>query len=205
MISSIRGICSGITEDSVVIEVGGFGAEVFVTTDVVSRRARIGEELYLYTYLKVAEDSLSLFGFADKNELNLFKKLISVSGIGAKGGMNVLSHFNVQELVSVIVREDAGELSKVHGIGAKTAKRIILDLKDRMDPEVLTSGIDVREPAKEDGALMYKESGAKKEALEALIALGYSSPVAKRAIAKVEADEDADAETILKLSLKYLI
>lgn len=201
MISSIKGICVDITGESVIIEVGGVGMEVFVTVDVLCRYARLGQEMQLYTFLKVAEDSLSLFGFRQKSELHLFKKLITVSGIGAKGGMNLLSYFNVHDLVLAIVREDVKELSKVHGIGAKTAKRIILDLKDKMEHAGLTTGIEMEESS----ALVSGESGAKKEALDALLALGYSNAVARKAIAKVEDVEDADAETILKLSLKYLI
>ncbi len=201
MISSIRGICTDITEDSVVVEVGGVGMEVFVTVDVLGKHAKIGEEMQLYTFLKVAEDSLSLFGFMQKNELHLFKKLITVSGIGAKGGLNLLSYFQVHDLVAAIVREDAKEISKVHGIGAKTAKRIILDLKDKLDGASLTYGAGPDETP----VLPQNESAAKKEAMDALIALGYGNAAARKAISKVEDIDNADAETILKLSLKYLI
>lgn len=203
MISSIRGICIDMTDDSVVIEVGGFGVEVFVTTQVLYKRAKPGEELRLFTHLKVAEDHLSLYGFTSKEELDLFRKLITVSGIGAKGGMNLLNYFRVPDLMAAIVREDAKELSKVYGIGAKTAKRIILDLKDKMDIKSLPPTMDV--PHRDGLSLEGVESPAKQEAIEALQALGYSYVAAKKAIAKVEDADNADVETILKLSLKYLV
>lgn len=202
MISQIRGKIVDIYENSIVLEISGFGLEIFVPERILMQITKMGEELLLYTYFKVAEESMSLYGFYERKDLELFKKLIMVNGIGPKGALAMLSMYTSDELKLAILSEDAKSIAKVHGIGTKTAKRVILDLKDKVQD---MESLDLVKGNQDVEVLESSFLEAKKEAISALIALGYSQVESKRAVNNVEIGENANSEQVLKLALKYLI
>ena len=133
MIAYIRGILIKKTANSVTVECGGIGYEVFTSSVVIEKIGSAGSEVLLYTYLKIAEDSHSLYGFLDNDELDIFKKLIGISGVGPKAALSIMSTLNGFDLKTAIISEDYKAISAAQGIGAKIAKRIILDLKEKID------------------------------------------------------------------------
>ncbi len=200
MISFVKGPLVEIFEDTVVIESGNVGFEIHVPISVIQNMPGIGVETRLYTYFQVREDAMCLYGFLNRQDLQMFKQLISVNGIGPKGALGILSALDPDDLRRAIVSGDAKAISKAPGVGAKTAQRIILDLKDKIDiAEILPSGFAMQgnEPA-------LSGSGVAGEAMEALAALGYSAVEAGKAVRKVEVTESMTVEDVLKASLKHL-
>lgn len=199
MIAYIIGEITDIAEDSVVIENNGMGFNVFVSSGY---QYEIGQNIKLYTYTNVKEDAFTLFGFEDKDQLNLFKKLISVNGIGPKGGLAILSIMTPSDLRFAIYNADAAAIAKAPGIGKKTAERVIIDLKDKVK---LSDSLDMPTSLKTGGvSLPDGLDEQKKDAVEALTALGYSSSEALKAVSAVEMTEGMTADMILKKSLQYL-
>lgn len=199
MISYVKGPLVDIFEDTVVIEAGYIGLEIHVPLSVLQRLPGIGAEMVLYTYFQVREDGMCLYGFLNRQDLRMFRQLIGVSGIGPKGALGVLSAMSPDDLRVAIISGDAKAISKAPGIGVKTAQRIILDLKDKIDmADVLPAGFALEE-GPEPAA-----GGVAKEAVEALVALGYSMTEANRAVRQVEVTEDMTSEAVLKASLKHL-
>ena len=201
MIAFVRGEIADITEDNVVLDVGGIGYNIKVSTQTAQRLPGIGKEAMLHTYTCVREDAFQLFGFLTKDELSVFKKLITVNGIGPKGGLAILSVMSADDLRFAIISGDAKAIAKAPGIGSKTASRVILDLKDKVSVEETLIKREMNEYAAlgENGSLQ-----AENEAVEALVALGYSPSDAMKAVKKASAPADADAEVILKLALKNM-
>lgn len=201
MIAFVRGEIADITEDNVVLDVGGIGYNIKVSTQTAQRLPGIGKEAMLHTYTCVREDAFQLFGFLTKDELSVFKKLITVNGIGPKGGLAILSVMSADDLRFAIISGDAKAIAKAPGIGSKTASRVILDLKDKVSVEETLIKREMNEYAAlgENGSLQ-----AENEAVEALVALGYSPSDAVKAVKKASAPADADAEVILKLALKNM-
>ncbi len=197
MISYVKGILSEKFTDSVVVECGGFGVEIYVPEVLVKSLPAIGESVCIYTFFKVSEDALSLYGFLNRQDLDIFKKLISVSGIGAKTALGIMSALDSFTLSQAIVSEDIKLISKAPGVGTKTAKRMILELKDKIS----TQDIIPREYAAESKII---HTAAYDEVLAALVVLGYKEFDAGRAISLVEDYEDMDAESLLKQALKKL-
>lgn len=199
MISYVKGPLVDIFEDTVVIEAGYIGLEIHVPLSVLEHLPGIGMETVLYTYFQVKEDGMCLYGFLNRQDLRMFRQLISVSGIGPKGALGVLSAMTPDELRVAIVSGDAKAISRAPGIGVKTAQRVILDLKDKIDmTEVLPAQFAAAEGPETSAG------GVAKEAVEALVALGYSQTEANRAVGKVEVTEKMTAEDVLKASLKHL-
>ena len=197
MISYVKGILSEKFTDSVVVECGGFGVEIYVPEVLVKSLPAIGESVCIYTFFKVSEDALSLYGFLNRQDLDIFKKLISVSGIGAKTALGIMSVLDSFTLSQAIVSEDIKLISKAPGVGTKTAKRMILELKDKIS----TQDIIQREYGGESKII---HTAAYDEVLAALVVLGYKEFDAGRAISLVEDYEDMDAESLLKQALKKL-
>ena len=195
MISYIKGVIDTVEHDKVVIENNNMGYNVLMSqsaTEVLGQ----GEEIKIYTYLHVKEDAMQLFGFLSKNELEMFKKLISVSGVGPKGGLAILSALPENNLQMAIISGDAKAISKAQGIGAKTAQRIIIELKDKIDLEEM---LEVSSEA------ISSDNSIQSDAIDALIALGYSKTESFNAVKKISVDENMDVEDILKLALKNII
>ena len=199
MISYVKGPLVDIFEDTVIIEAGYIGLEIHVPLSVLDRLPGIGMETILYTYFQVREYGMCLYGFLNRQDLRMFKQLISVSGIGPKGALGVLSAMTPDDLRVAIISGDAKAISRAPGIGVKTAQRVILDLKDKIDmADVLPAQFAAAEGPE------ISAGGVAKEAIEALVALGYSQTEANRAVGKVEVSDDMTSEDVLKASLKHL-
>lgn len=200
MIHYIRGTLAMKLEDCIVIETGGgVGLEISVSANSRLYLSDIGEEVIAYTAMTVREDDISLYGFEDTAGLELFNKLITVNGVGAKAALSILSSVPPAQLKRAIVFEDAEMLTRANGIGKKTAQRIVLDLKDKLGA--------VSVPDDDGGpALTYDDIAAsdeKAEATEALIALGYSRSEAAAALMSMK-DDEMTAEEYIKAALKKL-
>lgn len=201
MYAYLKGTIEEITEDNLILEVNQIGYNIKISARTANMLDRTSGLVKIYTYTLVREDAFSLYGFLTRDDLEIFKKLITVNGIGPKGGLAILSIMSADELRFAILSGDAKAISKAPGIGAKTAERVILDLKDKVSLQ------DALSP-KEDIAAASLSGGAstdeKNEAIEALVALGYSASDALRAVKQVDLAEDASVEEILKASLKYI-
>lgn len=204
MYAYIKGTLEEISENSVVVEAGGIGYNVNISTTTAELLPRPGSEVKIYTYTLVREDAFLLYGFLTRDDLEIFKKLITVSGIGPKGGLAILSVMSADTLRFAVMSGDAKAIAKAPGIGAKTAERVILDLRDKISIEDTLRGFGGSGSADVSGAAGEADSRIKREAVEALVALGYSASDAAAAVRKVEADEDAAVETVLKLALKNM-
>ncbi len=201
MIAFVKGRIDEITEENVVIDVGGIGYNVKISTQTAALLPGLGEEIKLYTYTCVREDTFSLYGFLTRDDLEIFKRLITVNGIGPKGGLAILSVMSADNLRFAIISGDAAAISKAPGIGKKTAERVILDLKDKISLEDTLVHKEMLR-FKEEGSV--SDNRARNEAVEALTALGYSASDALHAVKSVQTDENMDVETILKLALKNM-
>ena len=202
MISYIRGPLAEKFEDSVVIEAGNVGYRIFVPISVLEGLPGLGEEVKLYTYFQVSETGMSLYGFRTKQDLEMFRQLIGVNGVGPRSALGILSSIRPDALRLAVLPSDVKALTKAPGVGAKTAQRIILDLKDKVKAEDLLVAADAV-PAAGDASSLSGFDEAAREAAEALTALGYSAGEASQAVRKAAA-EGMTAEEILKASLKYL-
>ncbi len=201
MISYIRGPLTEIDEDMIVVEAGAVGYNIRVPLSVLEGLPAIGKEVRIYTYLQVREDAMSLYGFLSRQDLKMFKKLLGVSGIGPKGALGLLSVMGPDALRLAVLSGDAKAIAKAPGIGSKTAQRIILDLKDKISVDRFLPAAAAR-LERSDGGDGLSEAG--KEAVEALIALGYSPMEAARAVGKTEISPEMTGEEVLRASLKHL-
>lgn len=200
MYAYIKGELAEINTDHIVIEAGGIGYQVFISLQTFDYLPSVGENLKIYTYLYLREDAMILYGFPTKDDLELFKLLISVSGIGPKGGLAILSTLEADDLRFAILSGDAKAISKAPGVGGKTAQRVILELKDKLSLE------DAFEAKTEHVQKNAAAAGGsvKNDAVMALTALGYSSTESLKAVSAVEITEDMDVEEVLKAALKHL-
>jgi Holliday junction DNA helicase RuvA len=189
MIASIRGTVQQAGDSWVVIDLGGLGVRVSVPVPLAAR-AREGQALALFTHLQVREDALALFGFETPDQLAFFELLLSISGIGPKVALSLLSHFSTDALRQAVVRGAPDRLSGIPGVGKKTAEKIIFNLKDKI--------------AGEAGAGSAAWSETDTEVIAALTSLGYSIVEAQAALQRVPADAPPDAESRLRLALQAL-
>ena len=205
MVAYVNGILESIEEGNAVVDVNGIGINVNISGSTMDRMPGIGEVVKLYTYTNVKEDAFTLFGFLSRDELGLFKLLITVNGIGPKGGLAILSVMSPDDLRFAIIAGDSASIAKAPGIGKKTAERITLELKDKIkvtEDSFLSQGGDSL-----GGELSGENSSAKDETVAALVALGYNQSDAMRAVRKVlgsDAGAAADTEDLLKLALKEM-
>lgn len=201
MIGYIKGTVAELSADRLILENGGIGYEISVPASVLDAGIRQGQELKVYTYLHVREDALQLFGFQSRDELQTYRLLLGVSGIGPKAAIGILSAMSVDTLRFAVLSDDAAAIAKAPGIGKKTAQKLILELKDKFSLEeafekkLAANQQDAAEPVSEDTA---------SEAVQALVALGYSGTEALQAVRKVEGAADMDTEAVLKAALKNL-
>lgn len=196
MISSLHGVVLHATSDQVVVDVGGVGFSVAVPADV-AHTATVGEKLLLHTSLIVREDSLSLFGFADRGELEIFGLLISVTGVGPKSALGVLSHLTADQIAAAVTAEDDAPFRRVSGIGPKTAKLIVVQLAGKVQAFAAPS-----KPAAAGATDVVTQVAA------ALIGLGWSEKVATEAATQTAADatdtERASVASLLRRTLALL-
>ena len=203
MIAFLKGTIEDMTENSLVLDVHGVGYEVLVPGQVLDLTG-IGQEMKLYTYMQVREDAIVLFGFLTKEDLQMFRMLIGVNGVGPKAGIGILSALGAEELRFAVLADDAKRIAKAPGIGAKTAQKIILELKDKLDlAEVLEQKLSADRIQPEAAAAAG--GGMVQDAVEALVALGYGSTEALRAVRAVKADTVTDSEQLLKEALKHML
>ena len=178
------------------------GYNLFMPMASAEAVLRRGDEVKLYTHLHVREDAMQLFGFLTKDDLHTFQLLLGVNGIGPKAALGILCGLTADELRFAVLSEDVKTISKAPGVGKKTAQKLILELKDKMD---LQEAFDLKsQHVQEAQGDMADLSDARKEAVEALTALGYSGADALRAVTKVELTPGMDVETLLKAALKNL-
>lgn len=196
MIAYLIGTIEQKQEGSMVVDVNGIGYELSISNNTLISLPIEGETAKIFTYMQVKEDGISLFGFATEEEKTLFLKLITVSGVGPKMAIGILSGMKLSDLVIAIINEDSTLLSKIKGLGKKSAERICLELKDKIS----TSGL----PLLDDFAITqtYNES-ALNDAVETLITLGINKNEAYR-LARSKATDDATAEEIILKVLKEL-
>lgn len=196
MIYSVRGELIHTEPSLAVVECAGVGYACRTTMNTLKQIGGTGGEVRLFTYLHVREDAVDLFGFADTAELSCFKQLLSVSGVGPKAALSILSELNPSKLALCITTGDSKTLTRCPGIGAKTAQRIVLELKDKVAKEQHISAVDfAAQPS-------VSESNNISEALTALCVLGFPMQQAQNAVAGVESD--ASVEEIIKYALKRL-
>ncbi len=195
MFNYIRGILAAKFDSGVVIDVGGVGFEIYTPDNSSLYLAKVGDEVTAFTVMTVREDDISLYGFGDKDSLNMFKKLTTVSGVGAKAGLAVLSAMPLSDIKQAIVFEDAVSLTRANGIGKKIAQRIVLELKDKL------GAIEVQEGTV--SSLEVLNTDDKAEAVNALIALGYSKGEAINSLAGIT-DDGLSTEEYIKKALKKL-
>lgn len=201
MLAYIKGTLAAVTEDGIIIENQGIGYDI-KTPDLTRELPSLGSQYTVYTYLYVREDMVSLYGFASKIQLKTFKMLISVSGIGPKVAMGILSAMTVEELNYAILSDDAKTIAKAPGIGPKGAKKLILELKDKLDIEEAFAGFG---EADQEAEQVQPAEDVLSLTAQALVSLGYSNSEALRAIRAVEGAEEMDAETLLSESLRKML
>jgi len=201
MYAYFRGKLAYVGEESIIIDVQNIGYRILLSQASISSLPSIGEEVQIYTYTSVREDAIWLYGFLSYQDLEIFKKCITVSGIGPKGGMAILSVMNADALRYAIVSGDAKAIAKAPGIGQKTAQRLILELKDKISLEESLVNNDTGTASVQ---ALLNESSNIGEAVEALVALGYASSEALKAVKSVPDYNTLDVETLLKAALKNL-
>ena len=201
MISFLKGFIEEKNEKSIFLDVRGVGYEVFMPTGSSSQLPGVGEEVKLHTYLQISENGIGLYGFLTKDELNVFKLLITVNGIGPKGAVGILSALSANDLRLAVLADDDKAIAKAPGIGPKTAKKLILELKDKFHLEDALEEIAAPVKAVSHGS---EVNDAAMEAVQALTALGYSNSDALKAVRMADTKEMTNTEEILKAALKQL-
>lgn len=199
MIGYIRGTIEEIGEDSIIVECSRIGFLIHVPMNRAFTGLRIGEEVKIHTYMSVREDDISLYGFLTKDDLEAYKLLLLVSGVGPKAALGVLSQMDADTLRVAVLTEDTAAIAKAPGLGKKTAQKIILELKDKFHLEDIAS---IREVTGESAP---ENDEAAQDAVQALVALGYSGSEALKAVRKAAAEiRSDDPEALLKAALKQL-
>ena len=200
MYEYIKGKYIGINKDYVIIENGGIGYKIFTSGATMAEMPKVSEEVMLYLEQIVREDFIGLYGFKDREELEMFKLLISISGVGAKAALSLLSISRINNLKYAIIMEDDKHLCRAPGIGKKTAGRIILVLRDNIKTDEVSEGVDIQEGFED---IVPSNANSIGEALGALLALGYSEKEAESALKKVNRQESV--ENIIKECLRVLM
>lgn len=206
MIAFIKGELISISEDGIIVETGGLGYDIKMPLSSLSNLPGLGKEVTVHTFLHVREDNIGLFGFLTREDLKIFKLLITVNGIGPKGALGILSSITPDDLRFAVLSEDVKTIARAPGIGAKTAGKLILELKDKLklsdafEERLLKNLGEGNSPTAEANGLY----AVRKEAIEALTALGYSGAQAAKSVGSVEIKENMTVEDVLKLSLKNI-
>lgn len=200
MYAYIKGTLEEVLDNQVVIDNHGIGYRILTSAGTINALPPRGEMVRLYTYLHVKEDEMSLYGFRSKDDLSVFTMLLNVNGIGPKGALGILSVLSADDLRFAVAGADAKAIAKAPGIGAKTAQRVILELKDKLKIEDAFHDEGMEDVAVFGGAFQ----SVKTEAIQALTALGYSSQEAVRTLSGIEITETMNVEDVLKAALKQM-
>ena len=190
------------SETSLILENGGIGYEIFMTGASMEKALRERDEVKIHTYFHIREDAMQLYGFLTKDDLQIFRLLLGVNGIGPKAALGILAALSADELRFAVLSDDVKTISRAPGIGKKTAQKLILELKDKLKLEDAFEAKLAHGEADTDAEVSSFDGS--KEAVEALVALGYSSTEALRAVRKVTDVSPDDVEGILKAALKNL-
>ena len=202
MVSYIRGELVALEEDKVILDVNGVGFGIFMPAQAMNMLPPVGGEVRLHTYMNVREDAIQLFGFLTKDDLKVFKLIITVSGIGPKGGLAILSQLSPDDLRFAVMAGDVKAIAATPGIGKKTAEKLIVELKDKLSIEdVLNKDPDGDHTA----VLSHGTNEIQTEAVQALVALGYGHTEAMKAVKQVQVDENVTVEAVLKEALKNMM
>ena len=206
MFAFIEGLLEYISDDYCVIDAGVFGINVYISGRTAMMLPAIGEHVKLYTYTAVREDGISLYGFDSRDDLNLYKRLISVSGVGPKIGLALLSSMDADTIKLAIISEDVKKLASAQGVGTKMASRLILELKDKVkmtDDAVIRS---IANSPNVDGSITNDKSMTEemKDAIAALVSLGHSQTDSRKIVLSIDNVENMDSGEILSASLKKM-
>ena len=196
MIAYLKGNLEAKNIDNVVIDVNGIGYKVYMSINSIERLGDVGSNVKVHTFMRVREDDISLYGFCTNEELRMFEQLIGVSGVGAKSALTILSNITPSSFALAIISGDVNTLKSLPGIGAKSAQRMILELKDKMKTQdaIETEAISIKTVAMNDKT---------RDAVEALQVLGYARKDIDLAISNIDT-KDLSVEEIIKKGLKYL-
>ena len=197
MFAYMRGTLEVKTLGYVVIEVAGIGYKVFMSEPAIEKLGEIGEIVKVHTYLRVREDDISVYGFNTNEELRMFELLLSVSGVGAKSAIMILANITPSSFALAIISNDVAKLKQLPGIGAKTAQRLILELKDKLKNEEMQD--EIGEPLQES----FINNEVYKETVSALQVLGYSKKEIEKALEKVD-KENISVEDMIRKALTNL-
>ena len=198
MIAYVKGVLAVVGQDSIIIDKGGIGININVPVSIISTLPSIGSEVKVFTYTYVREDAIALYGFMTMDDLDVFKLLINVNGVGTKTALGILSAITPNELRLAVISADYKTITKAPGIGKKSAERIVLELRDKVKMII------------EDDSYIAVDSGdvAKSDSvnitLEALVSLGFSYGEAAKAVKQVDDYEEMDDESLIKAALKHL-
>ncbi|MEE1351862.1 MAG: Holliday junction branch migration protein RuvA [Clostridia bacterium] len=195
----INGTLAAKGENYLVVDNSGVGYMIYTSLSCIEKAGSVGSEITVYTYLNVREDAMELYGFYSEEERKMFLLLISVSGVGPKAGLALLSVASPQKLASAIITGDEKLLTKASGVGPKAAKRVILELKDKIDNEALGLSAEIDDAPAREAVII----GSKAEAMSALTVLGYNAQEAKTVLAKL--DESLSTEELIKKALVQLM
>ena len=201
MYAYIKGILAHKNNDYIVVEANGVGYKISTSLSTIESAGQNGSEIKVFTHLYVREDIMSLYGFASQEELGMFELLITVSGVGPKAAISMISAISPSKFGLAVITDDAKTLTRAQGIGNKMAQRIILELKDKIKKEQLAA---VSGSPKEQSVPDARGSSKASEAVSALMVLGYTAVEASRAVSAVYSD-DMDLETVIRSSLKNLV
>lgn len=198
MIGYIKGKVTDITDNAIVLEKDGIGFFIYTSQLVIANLSMNQETVTIYTHMHVREDEISLFGFLSKEELEMFRMLLTVNGVGPKAALSILSVLSVPDLICAIVSGDTSSIKKANGIGAKGAGRIIMELKDKVSLDT------VGDTLQNDTANISVSDGAVMNTVLALTSLGYSESESRNAIGKVAGYETMTTEELLKHALRNI-
>lgn len=201
MLAYIKGILEAKCNDYVVIDVGGLGYKIFMSTTAIDKLEEIGNEVKVHTYFRIREDDISIFGFNTKDELRMFELLLSVSGIGAKTSLNMLAMVNPSQFALAVISGDVTQLTQIPGIGKKSAERIILELKDKMKTEQKNVKVDNSKNSELQEVIIQDDRIG--EAMSALLVLGYNRKEVDKVFEKID-KTNLSVEEIIKKGLKLL-
>ena len=201
MISYIKGELETVTDNYIVVEAGGIGYRIFTSANVINRLPDIGSKVKIYIFMSVKEDDIKLFGFNNQEELDIFNSLLTVSGVGPKGALNIVSAIEPKDIIMAVITGDVGVISKAPGIGKKTGQRIILELKDKFKTE---DAFSLPDETADVNTVSYRADEPKYEAVEALMSLGYMRAEAVKAVSSVY-EEGMAADELLKKALKKMV
>ncbi len=199
MISHLKGILEHVDKAHLVVDVGNVGYQVKISSGTLGRLPKVGEKVHLYTYQVVREDDISLYGFLTREERSLFALLLTVSGIGPKASMSIISAFPIDKIVTAITQGDVDLISSVPGIGKKTAQKLVIELKEKVAKAYAIKPSDMAIGIKGDQPVIQ-------DAISALISLGYTPREARETIMKSGIDlSSSNVEDIIKQALKALV